>query len=124
MIRCIPLAAVLSVLGLANVVRAEECLTVKTGIAREIARLKSDGGEKSYCVYARAGQTMKVTVKPLAPNMVTQGNVISPLSHQNDGGPGGVIFDQKVSEGGRYEIHVGQRHEKQSGKFELSIELK
>jgi hypothetical protein len=41
--------------------------------------MRSDGGEQSYCVYARAGQTMKVTVKPLVPHMVTQGNVISPL---------------------------------------------
>ena len=124
MIRCIPLAAFSAALGLANVVQAKECLTVKAGIAREIGRLKSDGGEKSYCVYARAGQTMKVTVKPLAPDMVTRGNVISPLSHQNDGGPGGVIFDQKLSEEGRYEIRVGQRYEKKSGEFELSIELK
>ena len=124
MIRCIPLAAFSAALGLANVVQAEECLTVKAGIAREIGRLKSDGLEKSYCVYARAGQTMKVTVKPLAPDMVTRGNVISPLSHQNDGGPGGVIFDQKLSEKGRYDIRVGQRYEKNSGEFELSIELK
>jgi hypothetical protein len=124
MIRCIPLAAFSAALGLANVVQAEECLTVKAGIAREIGRLKSDGLEKSYCVYARAGQTMKVTVKPLAPDIVTRGNVISPLSHQNDGGPGGVIFDQKLSEEGRYGIRVGQRYEKKSGEFELSIELK
>jgi hypothetical protein len=124
MIRCIPLAAFSAALGLANVVQAEECLTVKAGIAREIGRLKPDGRDKSYCVYARAGQTMKVTVKPLAPDMVTRGNVISPLSHQNDGGPGGVIFDQKLSEEGRYDIRVGQRYEKKSGEFELSIELK
>ena len=124
MSRSIPLAAFLVVLGLANVVEAEECLTVKAGIARQIGRLKSDGGEQSYCVYARAGQTMKVTVKPLAPDMVTRGNVISPLSHQNDGGPGGVIFDQKLSEEGRYEIRVGQRYKKKAGEFELSIELK
>ena len=124
MIRCIPLAAFLAALGLANVVQAEECLTVKAGIAREIGRLKSDGREKSYCVYAYAGQTMKVTVKPLAPDLVTRGYVISPLSHQTDGGPGGVVFDQKLSEEGRYEIRVGQRYEKKSGEFELSIELK
>jgi hypothetical protein len=124
MIRCIPLAAFSAALGLANVAQAEECLTVKAGIAHQIGRLKSDGREKSYCVYARAGQTMKVTVKPLAPDMVTRGNVISPLSHQNDGGPGGVIFNQKLSEEGRYEIRVGQRYEKKSGEFELSIELK
>jgi hypothetical protein len=56
---------------------------------------------------------MKVTVKPLVLDLVTRGGyVISPLSHQNDGGPGGVIFDQKLSEEGRYEIRVGQRYEK------------
>src|SRR5260370_21645220 len=123
MSRCLLLAAFLAVLGLASVVQAEECLTAKAGIAREIGRMKSDGGEKAYCVYARAGQTMKVTVKPLAPDLVTQGSVMSPITHQNDGGPGGVIFDQKLSEEGRYEIRVGQRHEKKSGKFELTIEL-
>jgi hypothetical protein len=124
MIRCIRLAAVLSVLGLANVVQAEECLTVKAEIAREIGQLKSDGREKSYCVYARAGQTMKVTVRPMVRDMVTQGHVMSPISHQIDGGPGGVIFDHKLSEEGRYEIRIGQRFEKKSGKFQLSIELK
>jgi hypothetical protein len=110
-------------LGLANAVQAEECLTVKAGIAHQVGRLESDGREKSYCVYARAGQTMKVTVKPLAPGMITQGHVISP-THQNDGGPGGVIFDQKLSEEGRYELRVGQRYERKAGKFELSVELK
>jgi hypothetical protein len=124
MIRWISLVAFLATLGLIEAVQAEECLTVKAGMAREIGRLQSDGGEKSYCVYARPGQTMKVTIKPLAPDMVTRGRIISPLSHQNDGGPGGVIFNQKLSEEGRYEIRVGQRYEKKSGKFELSIELK
>jgi hypothetical protein len=124
MIRSIPLAVFLAVLSFAGVVQAEECLTVKAGIAREIGRLKSDGGEKSYCVYARAGERMKVTVKPMARDLVTQGHVTSPVSHQIEGGPGGVIFDQKLSEEGRYEIRVGQRFEKKSGAFELSIELK
>ena len=121
---CIPLTALLATLSFADVVQAQECLTVKAGIAREIGQLTSDGGEKSYCVYARAGQTMKVTVKPVAHDLVTQGQVVSPVSHQVDGGPGGVIFDHKLSEDGRYEIRVGQRFEKKSGEFELSIELK
>ncbi len=120
----IPLTALLATLSFADVVQAQECLTVKAGIAREIGQLTSDGGEKSYCVYARAGQTMKVTVKPVAHDLVTQGQVVSPVSHQVDGGPGGVIFDDKLSEDGRYEIRVGQRFEKKSGQFELSIELK
>ena len=121
---CIPLTALLATLSFADVVQAQECLTVKAGIAREIGQLTSDGGEKSYCVYARAGQTMKVTVKPVAHDLVTQGQVVSPVSHQVDGGPGGVIFDDKLSEDGRYEIRVGQRFEKKSGQFELSIDLK
>jgi hypothetical protein len=125
MVRWIPLVAFLAtVLGVADAVQAGECLSLKAGMAREIGRLQPDGGEKSYCVYARPGQTMKVTIKPLAPGIVTQGRVIFPLSHQSDGGPGGVIFNQKLSEEGRYEIRVGQRYEKKSGKFELSIELK
>ena len=121
---CIALAVFSAALGLVNVAHADKCLTVKAGIAREIGRLKSDGREKSYCVYARAGQTMKVTVKPLARDMVTQGHVMSPISHQIDGGPGGVIFDRRLSEEGRYEIRIGQRYEKKAGEFELSIELK
>jgi hypothetical protein len=124
MMRRIPLTALLAALSVADVVQAQECLTVKAGIAREIGQLTSDGGEKSYCVFARAGQTMKVTVKPVAHDLVTQGQVVSPVSHQVDGGPGGVIFDHKLSEDGRYEIRVGQRFEKKSGQFELSIELR
>ena len=122
--RWIAVVAFSAALSLANVAQAEKCLTVKAGMAREIGRLKVVGQEKSYCVYARAGQTMKVTVKPLAPDLVTRGYVVSPLSHQSDGCPGGVIFNQKLSEEGRYEIRVGQRFEKKSGEFELSIELK
>jgi hypothetical protein len=124
MSRWITLVAFSAALSFVNVARAEKCLTVKAGTAREIGRLKSDGREKSYCVYARAGQKMKVTVKPLAPDLVTRGYVTSPVSHQNDGGPGGVIFNQKLSEEGRYEIRIGQRYEKKSGEFELSIELR
>jgi hypothetical protein len=124
MMWCIPLTALLATLSLAHAVQAEDCLTVKAGTAREIGQLKPDGGEKSYCVYARAGQTMKVTVKPVARDLVTEGHVVSPVSRQVDGGPGGVIFDHKLSEDGRYEIRVGQRFEKKSGRFELSIELK
>jgi hypothetical protein len=122
--RWVQVAAFLAAVGLGNLVRAEECLTLKAGVAHEIGRLESDGAEKSYCVYAHAGQTMKVTIKPLAPDMVTQGSVIFPISHQRDGGPGGVIFDDKLSEDGRYEIRVGQRYQRKSGEFELSIELR
>src|SRR5262249_51864608 len=124
MSRWIAVVVFSAALSFPNVARAEKCLTVKAGTAREIGRLRSDGREKSYCVYARAGQKMKVTVKPLAPDLVTRGYITSPVSDQNDGGPGGVIFNQRLSEEGRYEIHVGQRYEKKTGEFVLSIELK
>jgi hypothetical protein len=115
--------ALLLLLAFAHVAVADECLTVKDGAAREIGRFKSGPEEKSYCVYAHAGQTMKVTITPLTPDMPTLGHIVFP-SRQEDGGPGGVIFDDKLSEEGRYEIRVGRRFEKKSGTFELSVELR
>jgi hypothetical protein len=118
------LAVVAALLSFSQIARGGECLAVTAGIAREIGQLTPDGGEQSYCVYARAGQTMKVTLTPLTPDLVTSGSVISPVSRQSDGGPGGVIFNQKLTEEGRYEIRVGQRFERKAGKFELSVEIK
>jgi hypothetical protein len=115
--------ALLLFLAFAHVAVAGECLRVKDGAAREIGRFKSGPGEKSYCVYARAGQTMKVTITPLTPDMPTLGHIVFP-SRQEDGGPGGIVFDDKLSEEGRYEIHVGRRFEKKAGAFELSVELR
>lgn len=119
--------AVLFACGVASVpagaARADACMTVKEGAAHEIGRFNADGREKSYCVYARAGQSMKVTITPLAPDMPTQGHIVFP-SGQQDGGPGGIIFDDKLSEEGRYEIRVGRRFEKKPGAFELSVELR
>jgi hypothetical protein len=125
MIRCIPLAAFSAALAFAIVVQAEECLTVKAGIAREIGRLKSDGREKSYCVYARAGQTMKVTVKPLAPDMVTRGNVISPLISERQ--PTMCIRCRKgrglsMFEGERDQHDLGHREERRPSREHQGIE--
>jgi|ERR1700751_2779326 hypothetical protein len=118
-------AAVFSAaLALGNVARAKECLDVNAGIALALGELAPDGIEKSYCIYAHAGQTMQVTIKPLTPDLVTKGIIIYPQSHQADGGPGGVIFNGKLPEDGRYEIRVGQRFEPRSGEFEMMIELK
>jgi hypothetical protein len=115
--------ALLSVLAFANMACAGECLTVKDGAAREIGRFKHDPGEKSYCVYAHAGQRMRVTITPLTPDMPTLGHIVFP-SGQQDGGPGGVVFDDKLPEEGRYEILVGRRFEKKAGAFELLVELR
>ena len=118
-------AAVFSAaLALGNAARAKECLDVNAGIARGHGQLAPDGVEKSYCVYAHAGQTMRVTIKPLTPDLVTKGIIIFPQSHQADGGPGGVVFNGKLPEDGRYEIRVGQRFESRVGEFEMVIELK
>ncbi len=102
---------------------ADECLTVREGTAREIGRFSPHDREKAYCVHARAGQSMKVTITPLSADMATQGHIVSP-SGQEDGGPGGVIFNDRLTEEGRYQIIVGQRLEKMPGAFELSIELR
>jgi hypothetical protein len=126
MIQRLPFAApftLLLILTFANMACASECLTVKDGAAHEIGRFKSGPGEISYCVYARAGQTMKVTITPLTPDMVTLGHIVFP-SRQQDGGPGGVVFNDKLPEEGRYEIHVGRRFEKKAGAFELLVELR
>jgi hypothetical protein len=129
MIQRLPFAALSAafalplLLAFAPVARADECLRVKDGAAREIGRFKSGPGEKSYCVYARAGQTMKVTITPLTPDMPTLGHIVFP-SRQQDGGPGGVVFDDKLPEEGKYEIYVGRRFEKKAGAFELSVELR
>jgi hypothetical protein len=109
--------------GCRSFVGAAECLDVKGGGAREYGRLPSDGSEKSYCIYAHAGQKMRVTIKPLTPNLVTKGIIIFPLSHHVEGGPGGVVFNGTLQEDGRYEIRVGQRYEAKSGEFEMVIEL-
>ena len=135
MMRSVPLAAAsaalfalasapgFAIVGFSSGAQADACLTVKKGAAREIGRFKSGPGEKAYCIYARAGQTMKVTITPLTPDMPTLGHIVFP-SRQEDGGPGGVVFDDKLSEEGRYEIYVGRRFEKKAGAFELSVELK
>jgi len=122
--RCSCAAVFCVALALGNVARAKECLDVSAGIARGHGQLAPDGAEKSYCIYAHAGQTMQVTIKPLTPDLVTKGIIIFPQSHQADGGPGGVIFNGKLPEDGRYEIRVGQRFEPRSGEFEMVIELK
>jgi hypothetical protein len=116
-------ALCLAIVGFSPRAQADACLTVKHGAAREVGRFKSGPGEKSYCIYARAGQTMKVTITPLTPDMPTLGHIVFP-SRQEDGGPGGVVFDDKLSEEGRYEIYVGRRFEKKAGAFELSVELR
>jgi hypothetical protein len=67
---------------------------------------------------------MRVTIKPLTPDLVTRGTIVFPQSHQVDGGPGGVVFNGKLPEDGRYEIRVGQRFESRVGEFEMVIELK
>ena len=102
----------------------KKCLNVVNGIAREYGQLTSNEPEKDYCVDAHAGQMMKVTIVPQTSDLVSKGIVIFPISHQVDGGPGGVIFNDKLPEDGQYEIVVGGRNQITSGAFELIVELK
>jgi hypothetical protein len=123
MIRIVAVVSAVLLFAPGFVRAADECLTVRGGSAREIGRFGPHDREKAYCVHARAGQSMKVTITPLSSDMATQGHIVSP-SGQEDGGPGGVIFDAKLTEEGRYKIIVGQRFDKAPGAFELSVELR
>lgn len=66
-------------------------------------------GEQVYFVFtASSGDHLRVNIIPLARELVTAGVLIYP-SGREDGGPGGVVFDDDVNESGRYRIRVTTR---------------
>jgi hypothetical protein len=79
----------------------------------------------SYCLYGRAGQELRITVKPLG-NLNTEGQLrFAGVPSQPDwapGSPGGVVFDEALPWAGEYRLVVGQRYnEKKIGKFSIKI---
>ncbi len=60
-----------------------------------------------YLLSARAGQHMTLNIVAVTPQLSTAGQVTSPSGEQ-DGGPGGVIFDEDLTETGDYRICVNQ----------------
>ena len=85
-------------------------------------RFPKSGTDQLYVLNARAGQHMRINIRPVTSQLITAGQVQSP-SGKYDGGPGGVIFDSDLTETGDYRICVSERQNKIPGKFWLQVEL-
>jgi hypothetical protein len=106
--------------------RADNCKQIHQvqGTARLIGEFTAKSSEKFYCVFARRGQSMRVTVVPQTPDLNTEGNVRFPRGDLEPGGPGGVILSERLPDDGIYRIRIAQRFgEEKPGRFELIIEL-
>jgi hypothetical protein len=78
--------------------------------------------EASFVLRARSGQHMRVNIIADGP---THGVVIFPSGGQ-DGGPGGVIFDDRLTETGDYRIRVTESSmgEAWQGAFSLQVSIR
>jgi hypothetical protein len=106
--------------------RAHHCVRISQvqETVRLIGEFTAESPEKLYCVFARRGQRMRVTVVPQTPDLNTQGNVRYPRTDLQPGGPGGVILNEQLPDDGIYRNRIAQRFgEKKPGRFELIIEL-
>lgn len=102
-----------------------QCIIFKPGqtSARVEGRFTKNVTEVYYSLRARAGQHMRVTITPVTPGLITGGVVIYPSGNQ-DGGPGGLIFDSDLTETGEYRIRVTQRQNRAEGVFRLEVQIR
>src|SRR2546430_12425957 len=77
--------------------------------------------EVNFVLRAKAGQHMRVEINGRGP---TRGVVIFPSGKQ-DGGPGGVVFDDNLDESGDYRIRVTESSMANAwrGNFTLTIDV-
>lgn len=76
-----------------------------------------------YVIKARAGDHMIVNVIPVTKTLTMAGTVKTP-SGEGDGGPGGIIMNSDLTEGGDYTIEVFQHtmgSNLTSGRFILEV---
>jgi hypothetical protein len=77
-----------------------------------------------YCLYARAGQHVRIDIKPSG-TLNLEGNVRFtgvPTSDWAPGNPGGVVLDEALPWTGTYLLVIGQRFdERRKGVFEVEI---
>jgi hypothetical protein len=78
--------------------------------------------EANFVLRARAGQHMRITITGEGP---TRGVVTFP-SGQQDGGPGGLIFDNRLPETGDYRVRVTESSmgEEWKGSFLLEVSIR
>ena len=76
-----------------------------------------------YVIKAGKGDHMVVNIIPVTRGLTMAGTVASP-SGQGDGGPGGIVFNADLTEGGDFTIEVSQHtmgSNYKSGSFILEI---
>jgi hypothetical protein len=86
-------------------------------------RFPKAGTDQTYGLNARAGQHLRIDVRPVNHQLITAGQVKSP-SGRYDGGPGGLIFDSDLTETGYYQIRISERQNKIPSRFLLEVELR
>lgn len=91
-------------------------------VARVRGSLKGVGDEALFVLRARSGQHMRVNISGAGP---TRGVVTFPSGKQ-DGQPGGIIFDDQLTETGDYSIRVTESSMADSwrGSFVLEVEIR
>lgn len=90
-------------------------------VARVTGSLKRIDDEAWFVLRVNSGQAMHVEIKGRGP---TRGVVVFPSGKQ-DGGPGGVIFDNETDEAGDYKIRVSESMmaEQWRGRFTLTVRI-
>ena len=90
-------------------------------VARVTGYLKRIDDEAWFVLRVKSGQAMHVEIKGRGP---TRGVIVFPSGKQ-DGGPGGVIFDNETDEDGDYKIRVSESMmaEEWRGRFTLTVRI-
>jgi hypothetical protein len=118
------LVLMLSCIQASTAAKRARRIRFKTGAtaARVSGSLKGIGDEALFVLRARSGQHMKVNISGAGP---TRGTVIFPSGKQ-DGQPGGMIFDDELTETGDYRIRVTESNmgEAWRGSFVLEVEIR
>jgi hypothetical protein len=116
------LIALLPASAIAQEIKDCEHVQLAQRTVRLIGVFTAERPEKFYCVFARRGQHMRITIVPQTSDLNTQGSVRFPQGDLEPGGPGGVVFNEQLPEDGVYRIRIGQRFgEKKPGQFELML---
>ena len=90
-------------------------------VARSTGYLRGVGDEAWFVLRASAGQHTRVEIKGRG---ATRGVLIFPSGKQ-DGGPGGVIYDDTIDETGEYKIRVTESSMADAwrGSFSVTVEI-
>jgi hypothetical protein len=120
---CLFLMAVAVIAGATSSTSAQTRIIFARGATRATARgyLRGVRDEVFFVLRAQANQHMRVEISGRG---ATRGVVIFPSGKQ-DGGPGGVVFDDKIDETGDYRIRVTESSMANAwrGNFTVTIDV-